>query len=106
MALALLVRIFWSWNMMLSLPALKVASSPEKANPKSIAKKSKITYEEEDEEEQEEPAFKVKESTGSFTSLLKASLKDKVEKKIQEREPKKVISFPKDKPTYEITLLE
>ena len=106
MALALLVRIFWSWNMMLSLPALKVASSPEKASPKSIAKKSKITYEEEDEEEQEEPAFKVKESTGSFTSLLKASLKDKVEKKIQEKEPKKVISFPKDKPTYEITLLE
>lgn len=42
-------------------------------------------------------------------SLLKASIKDKVDKKIQEKQEKeaqKVISFPKDKPTYDITILE
>ncbi|MEI7477420.1 MAG: hypothetical protein WCJ81_02615 [bacterium] len=38
--------------------------------------------------------------------LLKTSLKAKVEKKIQEKEVQKVITFPKDKPTYDIKLLQ
>ena len=41
-----------------------------------------------------------------MVSLLKATIKDKVEKKIQEKEPQKVITFPKDKPTFNISLLE
>jgi DNA segregation ATPase FtsK/SpoIIIE, S-DNA-T family len=107
MALWLLVRIFRSWNMSFpTLPKLKVTPSP--ANAKPVAKKAKISYNSNDDEEDIPPPKKAgtKETSGSFTALLKSSLKDKVEKKLQEKEPKKVISFPKDKPTYNIALLE
>lgn len=39
-------------------------------------------------------------------SLLKTGLKKKVEEKLKEKEPKKIITFPKDKPTYPISLLD
>lgn len=89
----------------MSLPSLKVAASTAKVAPKPV-RKTKIVYDDEEEEEEPIKPIKTKESTGSFTSLLKASLKDKVENKLKEKEPKKVISFPKDKPTYDITMLE
>ena len=45
--------------------------------------------------------------TGSVVSLLRSTIKDSVEKKLQEKkESQKVITFPKDKPSYDITLLE
>jgi hypothetical protein len=88
-----------------SLPKLKVTPSPVSVKP--VPKKAKISYNSDDDEDAPAPKKAVsKETSASFTSLLKASLKDKVEKKLQEKEPKKVISFPKDKPTYNITLLE
>jgi hypothetical protein len=62
----------------------------------------------EDEEEEEEVLpnkNKSNDRSGSVVSLLKATIKDKVEKKIAEKEPQKVISFPKDKPTFNISLL-
>ncbi len=106
MTLGLFARIFWSWNMTLpALPKFTVRWREEepvaKAKP---ARKPRVVYEEEDEEEEELPSKADK--TGSMMSLLKTSLKDKVEKKLQEKEARKVISFPKDKPTFTITLLE
>jgi len=89
------------------LPRINVAASKNKSAP---ARKSRVQEDEEDEEEEDEiPAAVMKskwEKSGSMMDLLKTSLKAKVEKKIQEKEVQKVITFPKDKPTYDIKLLQ
>jgi DNA segregation ATPase FtsK/SpoIIIE, S-DNA-T family len=115
MTLALFVRVFISRNMTLpSIPKLSVtpgASTPA-SKTKQIAKKVKEVVEEyEDEEEYEEENTIVAkkwsvEKAWSVVSLLKSTIKDKVEKKIQEKETQKIINFPKDKPTFDISLLQ
>ncbi len=113
MTLALFVWIFLSWNMAIPrLPRISLSGWQPSANQqkvKQLAKKAKEAQYDEDEEE-EEPSAVVSKKNGDKTwgvvSLLKATIKDKVEKKIQEKEVQKVITFPKDKPTFDITLLQ
>ena len=114
MTLGLFAWVFWAWNMSLpSIPKITVSGGNKAQATKSKpARKAKVVYEEE-EEDYEEEIDDVEETltdkAWSVMSLLKASIKDKVDKKIQEKQEKeaqKVISFPKDKPTYDITILE
>ncbi len=89
-----------------SLPKITVSwGSNSNAKAKPVRKPKAVVYEEEEEEYEEEEETAT-EKVGSMMSILKSSLKDKVEKKIQEKEAQKVITFPKDKPTYDITILE
>jgi hypothetical protein len=72
---------------------------------KVMAKRVKEAVDNTQDYEDEEPQ-KSNERSGSVVSLLKASIKEKVEKKLIEKEPQKTITFPKDKPTFDIALLE
>jgi hypothetical protein len=113
MTVALFVWIFLSWNMALpSLPKVSVSSNSvnNQQKVKQLAKKAKAAMEEEEYEDDDETITVSKKSqnekSGSVVALLKNTIKDKVEKKIQEKEVQKVISFPKDKPTFDISLLQ
>jgi DNA segregation ATPase FtsK/SpoIIIE, S-DNA-T family len=114
MTLALFVWIFLSRNMAIpKLPRISLSwwqptSNQQKV--KQLAKKAKTAQYDEEDEEEEAPAVISKKSVAEkswwVVSLLKATIKDKVEKKVQEKEVQKVITFPKDKPTFNITLLQ
>jgi DNA segregation ATPase FtsK/SpoIIIE, S-DNA-T family len=110
MTIALFVRIFWAWNVWLpTLPKISVnSSSPQQQKAKAVAKKVKeaINQDEEEEYEENEAPVKTSQKVGSVASILKATIKEKVEKKLQEKEPQKVIHFPKDKPTFDISILQ
>lgn len=108
MTIALFVWIFWSWNMWLPrLPKVSISwwqSTPQQAKAKMVAKRVKEAVN--SQEYEDEAPQKANERSGSVVSLLKGSIKDKIEKKMVEKEPQKVITFPKDKPTFNISLLQ
>lgn len=111
MAAALVVRIFRAWNM--KLPNLSSFSvKRDNAIPSLKTSKKRANDDRDEEEETEEVYHTTKwnkswnEANGSMISLLKTGLKKKVEEKLKEKEPKKIITFPKDKPTYPISLLD
>jgi hypothetical protein len=95
------------------MPKIRMAQSTTPVATKKPIKKKAILeeeYEEEEEYETEEvvtPKSQRAAQSGSVMSLLKSTIKEKVDQKLQEKkEAQKVITFPKDKPSYDITLLE
>lgn len=109
MAIWLFIWVFWVWNVWLpSLPKISVSggNTPQQQKAKAVAKKVKEAVQGNDDDEDEVVSSKTTEKIGNVASILKASIKDKVEKKLQEKEPQKVITFPKDKPTFDTSILQ
>lgn len=113
MCIGLLIWVLRSRNVTLPrMPSIRLPQSSAAAVKKPATRKKVVEEEDEDEYEEEEEEIAVKEKkrggeTGSVVSLLRSTIKDSVEKKLQEKkESQKVITFPKDKPSYDITLLE
>lgn len=104
MIVGLFVWIFWARNMSLPvLPKITLAKQGERQEKNDKKPRKRIIEEEIDEEDDENTHD---DNNASLVSVFKSSLKEKVTKKIQEKEAQKVIRFPKDKPTYDCSLLE
>ncbi len=109
LAIGVIIWIIWAFNIPVPrLPSVSLRSS--NTGKPAMAKKAKKVEEDEEEEyeyeeEEEEGTLPVVTKKGSaIGDSLKSMLKDKIQNKIKEKE-QKVIKFPKDKPTFDISLL-
>ena len=108
LALGILVWIIWAFN--IPVPRLPAVSLKSGSAAKATSKKAKVIeeeeeYEEEEYEEEEDETPVVTKKGSAIGDSLKSMLKDKIQNKIKEKEVQKVIKFPKDKPTFDISLL-
>jgi hypothetical protein len=100
--------VFTSWklNLHLLIPEIEftVPDKPKKERKKIQVKVPTISKKEESKEDilKEDENKKVED-----TSILKTMFKEKIKKKIQEKEEKTIIvNYPKDKPTFSVKELE
>lgn len=103
-----IARILYSFNF--SFPKISLLTEKK---PKAEAKKNRSTrYEEDDEEEEEEEEEKPNFAQPVSRSLIKSLIKDKLERKIQEKETIKekksrpTINFSAEKPTFNYSILD
>lgn len=107
-ALAIIAWIIRAFNIPVPrLPSVSMKSGSSNGKPESKKVKRVVEEYEDEEDEEESPAAVVTKKGSAIGDSLKSMLKDKIQNKIKEKEVvQKIVKFPKDKPTFDIKLLE